>query len=127
MNSNKAPINYNRPEITRNNDLLATDQRKYVEHQKMRLEFTNAFLMNELSGRINSKIYSNIEYNVDHCLKLCKNTTNEDKFRLNNSVINTSIYSLNKEIKTELNSSCVKNCMNKNIESFRMLLNVYNK
>ena len=118
MSSNKHG-EYRRPEITRTNDMLAQDQRKIIERQQRQLEFLEENSRNELFGLINSKIYANIENNVDFCFNYCKNK------KVEGGGLNTPFGRFNnteEKASDSVNLECFDNCVVKKGESYKMLL-----
>ncbi len=120
MNSSNKHGNYRRPEITRNNDLLAQDQRKILEYQRKQLENLEQRNRSELFGLINSKIYSNLQENADFCFDMC---TKGAKATLNTlKGLSTPLSNTNKHLEMETDFGCLDKCMLKKGESFKMLL-----
>ena len=123
---------YQRPEITRTFETLAKDQREIIEEQKKRNEIKLNLTNLDFFGFINSKIYSYVELSTDICFKTCDNKNNQ-KNENREVLLNNSEFSFNLGytpktdlIRDEINNKCFDNCMNKKIESFRMLINVRN-
>ena len=121
-------LNYKRPEITRTQEVLAKDQREIINDQKKKNELLQKHKNMEMFGLINSKIYSYVELSSDICMKKCnKNIKNKDE----NTLLDTSVFNINirtsgnnDNIMQNINMECLDNCLNKKVESFRMLLNV---
>jgi hypothetical protein len=123
---------YQRPEITRTFETLAKDQREIIEEQKKRNEIKLNLTNLDFFGFINSKIYSYVELSTDICFKRCDNKNNQ-KNENREVLLNNSEFSFNLGytpktdlIRDGINYKCFDNCMNKKIESFRMLINVRN-
>lgn len=113
---------FRRPEITRSSDNLAKDQRKMLETQRRRLQFTENIQRREFNALIESKIYSNFQNNVDYCMNICENK----KQTILASPL-SQLYSDSNgknSVKTDLNMSCLNNCIQKKYESFDMLMHV---
>jgi len=127
MNSENRHENYRRPEIIRNTDLLAQEQRKTLETQRKRLEYLEKKAKSEMIGIINSKIYANAESNADFCLNFCtkqiKNLNSEKNNKFIGAPLNFSVNNKNDEI-DYVDENCMSNCLVKKGESFRMLMNV---
>jgi hypothetical protein len=115
MSSNKHG-NYQRPEITRTNDLVAQDQRQILEYQKKRLENIEKRNISLISGLIKSKRYSNLQYNSDFCYNYCVNEKNTT------STIDSPIKRRMTEQGSKLNNDCFDKCITKRGETFNMLL-----
>ena len=114
---------FRRPEITRENDLLAQDQRRIIEFQRKKLEHQDKQTRTELVALINSKIFANIQNNVDSCLKFCKKGGN--KILLQGGNLDSPFKRLN--IKEEnlidgVDINCLDYCVKKKNESYKMLL-----
>jgi hypothetical protein len=122
-NSDNKHGQYRRPEIVRNNDLLAQDQRKTLELQKKRIDYAQRLNHSNFIGLINGKVYSNVQSNSDYCNNLC---VKENK-KLSESLLVSPLHnnrSLEKEENLEIDKKCLENCMMKKGESFRLLMNV---
>ena len=113
MSSNKHG-NYQRPEITRTNDLLAQDQRQILEYQKKRIESTEKRNRSMIMGLIQSKIVSNLQYNTDFCYNLC--------LKQSPRTIDSPMVARMGAKKSKISESCIEKCIGKRGESFNMLL-----
>jgi hypothetical protein len=115
---------FRRPEITRENDLLAQDQRRIIDVQKRRLENEEKRGRMELMGLINSKVFSNLQFNVDTCLKQCK-LNNFNKEESSRPKLDSPFMRLNKkeEHSTDgVDMKCFDFCVKKRTESYKMLV-----
>ncbi len=114
---------FRRPEITRENDLLAQDQRRIIELQRRKLEHQDKQTRTELVALINSKIFANIQNNVDSCLKFCKK--GDKKIQLQGGNLDSPFKRLNfkeENLMDGVEISCLDHCVKKKNESFKMLL-----
>jgi hypothetical protein len=121
--------NYKRPEITRTFETLAKDQREIIEEQKRKNEITQKNRNSDFFGFINSKIYSYAELSTDSCINKCDN--NKQRENSQGILLNKAEFSFNlgyttknEFMRNEINRKCFDNCVNKKMESFRILINV---
>lgn len=115
---------FRRPEITRENDLLAQDQRRIIETQKRRLENLEKKGRLEIIGLINSKIFSNLQFGADACLKKCKLNNYKNK-EPSGPVLDSPFKRLNKKEEHSMENvdiNCFDFCVRKRVESYKILL-----
>lgn len=119
-------LNYKRPEITRSFETLAKDQREIIEKQKKKNELNYKIRSMEILGLINSKIYSYAEFSADNCIRQCHKYKSVEGNSENGSVFSFHLETSRKRdfMKEEINMKCYDNCVNKKMESFKMLINV---
>jgi hypothetical protein len=122
-------MNYKRPEITRSFETLAKDQREIIDEQRKKNELKIKIRNADFIGLINSKIYSYAELSADNCIKQCHKNKSLDINTITDS--NEPVFSFYLEssrkkelMKQEINMKCYDNCVNKKMESYKMLINV---
>ena len=106
---------YTRPEISRTNDLLAKDQRKIVDFQKKQLEMLELNNKSEIDAFLRSKIYSNLQKNVEFCVNFCYK---DSKPSYDSPIRRRNVEDFNPD------EGCLDKCISKKSESFSLLVEV---
>lgn len=121
------------PQVTyRGDDTVDKYQRKVIEEQKTYVELMRNKIQYEIIGLVNSKIYANVQMSSDKCYHMCesqiykeiKGSHVENNLKMAHRMSDDFV---NKEVEKSLKgngSLCLDRCMKKNMESFKMLLNV---
>lgn len=108
----------NRPEITRENEFLASDQRKLMESQTRRMVMNQKIFIKQTKALIENKIMSNFKINAAKCNAICV----EDKF--SRIGIANKAMGMDGNIKNSKEIKCLENCLGKKNESYAMLIEV---
>jgi hypothetical protein len=91
------------------NEILGKEQRKIIDRQKKLLDYYRRYYQSEMTGLVNSKLYSYLERSTDKCFDFCNRNDNRGQFWGR---------------KVEVEETCIKNCIVKNISSFYVMMQV---